>query len=183
MTEFVVSQLRTVLAHITELSAKYSTAVRLVAVSKTFPIDYVLACYEQGGQRHFGENYVDELEEKATELRTKGAAEIRWHYIGRLQSNKIKKIASIPGLWCVETLTSRKHADLLQSAVATLERRLNVFIQVNTSGETNKGGVEPPQLPALAEHIEQSCPNLELLGESSLQKRLFNFLKHCILQV
>jgi hypothetical protein len=60
---------------------------RLVAVGKTFPVELTEACYF-AGQRHFGENYVQELEEKATKLAEK-CPEIKWHYIGKVQSNKV----------------------------------------------------------------------------------------------
>ena len=88
MTEVVVQNLRSILQKITELCAQNGTAVaRLVAVSKTFPFEFILASY-QDGQRHFGENYVNELEEKAFKLE-KSCPDIRWHFIGRLQSNKV----------------------------------------------------------------------------------------------
>ncbi|KAK6027988.1 pyridoxal phosphate enzyme, YggS family, partial [Ostertagia ostertagi] len=78
---------------------------RLVAVSKTKPAELIAACYEIG-QRHFGENY--ELEEKSNALQNQ-CPEIKWHYIGKIQSNKIGKICSSPSLYCVETIESAKH--------------------------------------------------------------------------
>lgn len=60
---------------------------RLTVVSKTFPANLIMACYEEN-QRHFGENYVQELIEKSQLLDTK-CSEIKWHFIGRLQSNKV----------------------------------------------------------------------------------------------
>lgn len=63
-----------------------------MAVSKTKPAEAILEAYA-AGQRHFGENYVDELAEKATNERLlKDCADIQWHFIGRLQSNKVKKV-------------------------------------------------------------------------------------------
>lgn len=65
----------------------------LVAVSKTKPAPAILEAYSVG-QRHFGENYIDELVEKATNERLlKECAEIQWHFIGHLQSNKVKKVS------------------------------------------------------------------------------------------
>lgn len=77
-----------------------------------------------------------------------------------------------PNLWCVETLDSEKHSDLLQKYCAELGRSsLNVFIQVNTSCEENKGGVKlDDSLVNLARHIVDNCPNLKLAG-------IFNFYK------
>lgn len=60
---------------------------RLVAVSKTFPSELIIYCYEEN-QRHFGENYIQELLDKSIFLKSK-CPEIQWHFIGRLQSNKV----------------------------------------------------------------------------------------------
>ncbi|KAH7729565.1 proline synthetase associated protein [Aphelenchoides avenae] len=155
--------LREVLQNVQSVAAAVGRqSPRLVAVSKTFPSDAVVACYEEG-QRHFGENYVNELVEKARQLAAT-CPEVRWHFIGRLQSNKIKKIVEVPNLWCVETLETEKHASVLQSAVSSVGTQLNVFVQVNTSGEANKGGVEPNEVGDLLRYIEQECPNLQLRG-------------------
>ena len=71
---------------------------RLVAVSKTKPLEDILLAYEHG-QRVFGENYIQELVDKAA----KAPQDIEWHFIGSLQSNKCKLLAKIPNLW-VETI-------------------------------------------------------------------------------
>ena len=89
----VKSNLRNVLQRIqskVSASKAHSFAIdepRLVAVSKTFSADFINACYEEG-QRHFGENYMKELVEKANSLKDK-CPDIKWHYIGRLQSNQV----------------------------------------------------------------------------------------------
>ena len=67
-----------------------STYCKLVAVSKTKPIDDIIAAYE-AGQRSFGENYVDEFVEKVPKL----PSDINWHFIGHIQSNKLKKLLSV----------------------------------------------------------------------------------------
>ena len=83
---------------------------RLVAVSKTKPKDLLIQAYE-AGQRHFGENYVQELVEKShdQEMLTK-CPEIRWHFIGNCQTNKVKSLVSCPNLVVIETITSTKLA-------------------------------------------------------------------------
>jgi len=140
---------------------------RLVAVSKLKPAEDVLACYEDS-QCHFGENYVQELVDKAKIL----PAEIRWHFIGALQSNKCKTLAAIPNLYAVETLDSIKKADLFQKALPdTRGAPLNVYIQINTSSEQSKSGLsliksasEGSEAVELAKHIVKTCPGLHLQG-------------------
>ncbi|PJF20141.1 hypothetical protein PSACC_00043, partial [Paramicrosporidium saccamoebae] len=71
---------------------------RLVVVSKTWPVEDIRAAYD-AGQRHFGENYINELLEKQPQL----PSDIQWHFIGSLQSNKLKMLSEIPNL-TLETL-------------------------------------------------------------------------------
>ncbi|KAJ2340742.1 hypothetical protein GGF43_006337, partial [Coemansia sp. RSA 2618] len=108
------------------VKASQKASARLVAVSKYKPGSDILAAYEDG-QRHFGENYVQELCEKAAALPT----DIQWHFIGRLQSNKCKALAAIPNLWAVETIDSAAKARKLSDAWigAGNTGRLNVFVQ------------------------------------------------------
>ncbi|GAA6023699.1 hypothetical protein JCM11491_005277 [Sporobolomyces phaffii] len=156
-------------------SASVPHTTRLVAVSKVKPSSDILAMHGHG-VRHFGENYPQELEAKAKEL----PDDIAWHYIGTLQSNKCKMLASIPNLYAIETLTSIKAANHLASTVSSLSppraTPLNVFIQVNTSGESSKSGLAPlsassddgdgeSDLVALAKHVVTECRGaLELKG-------------------
>ncbi|KAI9319907.1 hypothetical protein BX666DRAFT_1917284 [Dichotomocladium elegans] len=133
---------------------------RLVAVSKYKPADDIKALYD-AGHRHFGENYVQELVDKSEQL----PKDIQWHFIGHLQSNKCKTVASIPNLFVVETVDSRKKADALNKACANIRANpLRVFVQVNTSGEESKSGVEPDGCVEVCKHIVSSCPQLALSG-------------------
>ncbi|KAI0067226.1 hypothetical protein BV25DRAFT_1794951 [Artomyces pyxidatus] len=144
----------------------------LVAVSKYKPASDILACYDLG-QRDFGENYVQELVDKARQL----PDDIRWHFIGTLQSNKAKVLASIPNIHTIQTLSSVKAADGLNKHIpSTRTVPLNVLLQVNTSGEDAKSGREPlrlsdspssiasSELVAVAQHIVTACPRLHLHG-------------------
>ncbi|KAF9998359.1 hypothetical protein BGZ65_006146 [Modicella reniformis] len=135
---------------------------RLVAVSKYKPASDILAAYEKAGQRHFGENYVQELIEKSEQL----PVDIQWHFIGTLQSNKCKSIAAIPNLYVVETIDSGKKASTLDKACAAVGRPhpLRIFLQVNTSGEESKGGMLPDEALQVAQHVISSCPQLQLAG-------------------
>ncbi|KAJ3991640.1 proline synthetase associated protein [Lentinula boryana] len=143
----------------------------IVAVSKYKPSADILVCYEYG-QRDFGENYVQELVDKAKEL----PFEIQWHFIGTLQSNKAKLLASVPNLHTVQTISSEKIANALNKALPTNRTsQLNVLLQINTSGEDSKSGLSPltpssinssqlSDVQKLAKHIVTSCPNLRLQG-------------------
>lgn len=128
--QHITSSLSSVLSTVNSTA---SSPVRLVAVSKYIPPEDIQSAYS-AGQRHFGENYIQELVQKAGSL----PDDIKWHFIGALQSNKCKMLVEkVKNLWCVETLDSEKKARLLESGAAAIERKdlLKVFIQVNTSGE------------------------------------------------
>lgn len=148
---------------------------RLVAVSKLHPPSAIMAAYAKAGQRHFGENYVQELLDKSHVL----PREIQWHFIGALQSNKAKSLAAVPNLFAVETLESSKAADQLEKCLSqnpsVRDTPLRVFIQVNTSGEENKAGLPPligsdasttaaSPVYALAKHLISKCPHLLFAG-------------------
>eukprot|EP00842_Homolaphlyctis_polyrhiza_P006962 jgi/Hompol1/855/HPOL_004338-RA len=154
-------------ANINEISAKVSAAVasrgtslqtRLVAVSKTKPASDILAAYELG-HRHFGEN-IQELVEKAALL----PRDINWHFIGSLQSNKCKALASVQNLWAVETIDSAKKGVAMNKACEGRGSPLAVFLQVNTSGEESKSGVLASDALQAATDIVRTCPNLTLRG-------------------
>ncbi|KXZ46351.1 hypothetical protein GPECTOR_44g3 [Gonium pectorale] len=136
--------------------------IRLVAVSKTKPVEALQEAYD-AGQRVFGENYVQEMLDKVPAL----PADIQWHFIGHLQSNKVKAVVEgVPNLSMVETVDSTKLADRLNRAVEQAGRPepLAVMVQVNTSGEESKYGVEPDGCVDVARHIAKNCPRLRLAG-------------------
>lgn len=134
---------------------------QLVAVSKTKPVELLLEAYE-AEQRHFGENYVQELVAKAPVM----PDDVMWHFIGGLQSNKAKVLLSVPNLYVVESVDREKTAKALNKAVTAVERndKLKVMVQVNTSGEESKSGCEPGETVQLAQYVEEKCDNLDLIG-------------------
>ncbi|KAK7485863.1 hypothetical protein BaRGS_00022858 [Batillaria attramentaria] len=139
---------------------------RLVAVSKTKPSLMIVEAYTSG-QRHFGENYVQELVEKSTDPQIlQNCADLRWHFIGNLQKNKVNKITGVPNLFMVETVDSEKLAMALNNSWGKLSRGepLRIMVQVNTSGEENKSGVKPSEASALALFVRDKCPHLQLAG-------------------
>src|SRR5438046_986121 len=111
----------------------------------------IQVCYDTG-HRLFGENYFQELVEKAAVL----PKDISWHFIGHLQSSKANKLLrDVPNLSVVETVDSIKLADRLQNACENINRDvLNIYIQVRTSDEDAKSGVQSvADLIALISHI------------------------------
>ncbi|XP_027088070.1 uncharacterized protein [Coffea arabica] len=138
-----------------------SDRIRVVAVSKTKPVSLLRQVYD-AGHRCFGENYVQELVEKAPQL----PEDIEWRFIGNLQSNKVKPLLTgVPNLAMVETVDDEKIANLLDRVAGNIGRKpLKVFVQVNTSGEASKYGVEPAGCVELVKHVTLCCPNLEFCG-------------------
>ncbi|MED6144495.1 hypothetical protein PIB30_016163 [Stylosanthes scabra] len=153
MDGVAAASLRSVLQRVhqaAERSGRTPQQVRVVAVSKTKPVSVLREVYDSG-HRCFGENYVQELVEKAPQL----PEDIRWHFIGNLQSNKAKLLVnSVPNLEYVETVDDEKIANVLDNAVANMGRKpLKVFVQVNTSGETSKFGVNPEGCVDLVKYV------------------------------
>ena len=138
-----------------------ASSVRLVAVSKTKPASDIMDLYT-AGHRAFGENYFQELLEKASAL----PQDIEWHFIGHLQSQKAPKLVrEVKGLFVVETVDSLKLAKKLDAACESAERALlNVYLQVDTSGEDTKSGVPPAETVGLAQTIARECPRLRVAG-------------------
>ncbi|XP_071949013.1 pyridoxal phosphate homeostasis protein-like [Antedon mediterranea] len=163
--------LRSVLERIEVASLKRSDGIpkiepRLVAVSKTKPKEVIQVAFN-AGQRHFGENYVQEILEKAWDENVQETCpDIKWHFIGHLQTNKVKKLLDIPNLYMVETVDRFKLAKEIDKHWGLLQRpqRLKVMVQVNTSGETNKNGVAPDNCCTLYEEVREKCSNLETVG-------------------
>jgi len=139
--------------------SKFAQNVVLVAVSKTKPASEIMELYEHG-QRNFGENYVDELVEKAKKL----PGEIKWHFIGHLQSNKIKQLLSVENLDCIQTVDSIKLCQKLNKRLEEQNRVLNIYTQVKISEEESKSGVDESELPELLDFIKTNCPKLVLRG-------------------
>jgi len=147
------------IAQACEQASRSIASVLLIAVSKTHPAQSVEAALK-AGQRHFGENYVQECVEKIQVLNSH-RAEIIWHFIGPLQSNKTKLIAEQVD-W-VQSIDRLKIAQRLSSQRPTHLPPLQVLVQVNISGESTKSGVQPSETLQLCQEI-LGLPNLQLRG-------------------
>ena len=146
----LIERYQMLIAHIKQLSHQYrqdETAVQLIAVSKTFPSDDIRTLYQQG-QRHFGENYIQEWAQKTEEL---ADLDITWHIIGQIQSNKSRIVAE-KAAW-VHTVDREKIARRLSEQRPPQSPPLNVCIEVNTSGSADKHGVVAENVLALAQQV------------------------------
>lgn len=141
--------------------------IKLLAVSKTKPIDQIGQAIE-AGQRLFGENYVQEGVEKIIYYKQNNPnIELEWHFIGPLQSNKTKLVAEHFD-W-VQTIDRFKIAKRLNDQRTCHLSKLNILIQVNISNEESKSGISPNEINQLAEQII-SLPNLQLRGLMAIPK-------------
>ena len=132
--------------------------VELVAVSKTKPIEMIMEAY-QAGQHIFGENYVQELVAKHPAL----PEDILWHFIGHLQSNKVKQIA--PFVSCIHSIDSEKLLIEVQKQAAKNQRSIHVLLQVHVAIEETKFGWDTTELLEFAQRFDwKSIPNIEISG-------------------
>ena len=118
---------------------------RLVAVSKTKPADMVSEAYSHQ-QRTFGENYVQEVLEKASNPKVLSSCpEIKWHFVGQLQKQNVNKLMAVPNLFMLETADSVKLADKVNSVWQKKgsPKRLKVVDQIKISREESKHGLPP----------------------------------------
>ncbi|MDR1487410.1 MAG: YggS family pyridoxal phosphate-dependent enzyme [Deltaproteobacteria bacterium] len=129
------------------VSSRPKDDVKLLAVSKTF-YDEILPFY-RAGQLIFGENYMQEARDKVPRF----PDDIEWHFIGRLQTNKARHAVNLFSV--VQTLDKLELAAELDKRLLNLESTLDVYIQINISGEDSKNGLSPEALPAFLEGLER----------------------------
>ncbi len=129
-----------------QLTAEFAArGVTLVAVSKTKPVADIKELYDLG-QRDFGENYVQELNEKQPQL----PADIRWHYIGHLQSNKVKYIA--PFVHLIHAVDSIRLLEEINKQAAKNSRTIDVLLQMHIADEETKFGMDEKEIFVLLEY-------------------------------
>jgi len=133
--------------------------VRIVAVSKYADLEQIRMLYDLG-QRAFGENKVQMLEERVEALEE---LPIEWHFIGRLQKNKINHlIRANPFL--MHSLDSLELAEAMQKRLADHGTTMECLLQVNSAREESKAGVDPDEAVEIYLKIKESCPAIELRG-------------------
>ncbi len=158
MHNTIAERLQTAYRALAEIQPADGTTAQLIAVSKTKPVNDIREAY-QAGQRQFGENYVQELATKAQELTD--LTQIRWHFIGPIQSNKTRDIAVYADV--VHSIDRLKIAERLSAQRPAGKAPLQVLLQVNISREDSKSGILPEDLLPLARQIA-SLPNIQLIG-------------------
>jgi len=146
------------IAHAAERAGRSPAAVTLVAVSKKFSAGAIREAYDSG-VREFGENYVQEFDDKRRELGDVTGAQ--FHLIGHLQSNKAKLACELFDV--IETADSVKLLERLDGAARDLGRRLEVLLEIKLSEEENKTGADPSEIPQLLE-AGAELTNLSIRG-------------------
>ena len=131
-----------------------ATGVTLVAVSKTKPASDIQEMYDLG-QRHFGENYVQELVEKQSLL----PADIHWHYIGHLQTNKVKYIA--PFVYMIHAVDSFKLLVEINKQAQKHKRSIDVLLQLHVADEETKFGMDEKEVLSLLDYYNAQIDTLQ----------------------
>lgn len=167
-----LKEIKSQIRHAESATGRSKESVQLLAVSKTKPASDIAAAY-QAGQRLFGESYLQEALAKQQAL---AAFDISWHFIGPIQSNKTKAIATHFN-W-VHSVDRLKIAKRLSEQRPGHLPRLNVCLQVNISDEATKSGV---MLGGLSELIDQVSllPNVCLRGVMAIPEPVADFVRQC----
>jgi PLP dependent protein len=139
-----------------ERAGREPRTVELIAVSKTFPVEAIRQARE-AGQLVFGESRQQEAEPKIEVL----PADLCWHFIGRVQRNKVRKL--LPVFAVIHGLDSLRLARYVNEVGGELGLRRRVFLQVNLAGEAGKGGFSPGELKEAIRAVVE-LPHLEVLG-------------------
>jgi len=134
--------------------------VKTIAVSKTKPIEMLHNAYN-AGIKVFGENYVQELVDKSEYFLNLNINDVEWHFIGHLQTNKVKYI--VPFVDFIHSVDSLKLAEEINKRAEQNNKTQKILLQVNTSGEESKSGCEPEDALGLAREILKLM-NIELQG-------------------
>ena len=153
-----IERVRERIALACQRSGRDPSSVQLVSVSKGHPEELIRVAYD-AGMRVFGENYAQELAEKATRL--SDLPQIGWRFIGHLQRNKIKLIERAQAT--VDTVDSLRLAEAISTRATARGATVEVLVQVNIGDERQKSGCKPEEVPALVESV-RALPNLTLRG-------------------
>lgn len=158
----LIKNVYTAIRESAEASGRDVSEIKLVAVSKTKPVEDIIA-FHRTGIREFGENYVQEFVDKFESLKD---ADILWHFIGSLQRNKVKYI--IDKVYMIHTVDSvALAAEIQKQAEKKNVRKVKVLLQVNVGNEPQKGGIEPDELCRMFNEIS-SMDRISVRGLMSI---------------
>ncbi|MBU27930.1 MAG: YggS family pyridoxal phosphate-dependent enzyme [Flavobacteriales bacterium] len=151
-----INSLELKIAKASKTVSKNLSEIFLIAVSKKKNIEHIRTA-QNLGINNFGENYAQELEEKANNI----DRNVCWHFIGPLQSNKAKIISKYAD-W-IHTIDRKKIADKINEECKKINKTINACIQVNISNELTKSGINPENLMVFAKYVD-SMENINLKG-------------------
>ena len=140
--------------NIAAIRATLPQGVQLVCVSKFHPAEAILEAYN-AGERDFGESRVQELCAKQSQL----PKDIRWHFIGHLQTNKVRQI--VPFVYLIHSVDSVHLMETVNAEAARINRVVNILLEVHTANETTKSGFLPQEIKMLDLDL---YPNLKVCG-------------------
>ena len=136
-------------------------------MTKTRPVEAIGSALE-ASQLDFGENRVEELVEKSSQIQQ---SDIRWHFIGNLQSKKIKKLLEVKNLYAIHSIDRLSLLEKLQSGLEAGGKKLNIFLQVNTSDEQEKSGFQSyEELKMAVEFCLKHTQQINLQGLMTMSK-------------
>ena len=158
-----INLLKSRIEQVSQNSEKSISEVGIIAVSKKKSLEHIKIAFNLG-LKDFGENYAQELQKKSEELQN---LKIIWHFIGPIQSNKIKTIARHAN-W-IHSLDRNSIVDKLNRECKSLDKVINGCIQVNISEESSKSGIDSSELMSFANHVD-SMENINLKGIMVLPK-------------
>lgn len=149
------------MSRVTESAARVGRSpedITLVAVTKGVDVPRMQQAYDLG-IREFGESRIQEVLPKRSEL---SSPSLRWHFIGHLQTNKVKRVAGEFSL--IHSVDSFRLAEALNREAIARGRVQPVLLQVNVSGETSKHGIAPDETPVFVERVARELPGLQVKG-------------------
>ena len=153
----IIERLNKIKSNINKL--KPSKQVNIIAVSKTFSLDYIKPLIDEG-HVHFGENKVQEAITKWKDIKTLNQ-NLKLHMVGKLQSNKAKDAVKLFDF--IHSLDNQKLADLLSKNQLNLNKQLKYFIQVNIANEIQKSGIPVNELDGFYSYCKNEL-NLNIIG-------------------
>jgi len=159
MTDKSINKLTSIQENIKKLKTNNLSKPEIICVSKTFSIDHLKPLIDHG-HVHFGENKVQEAEEKWSRIKRENS-NLKLHMVGKLQSNKAKKAVQLFDF--IHSLDNLKLADVLRKREIELNKKLSYFIEINIGDESQKSGISPDDAKDFLKYCTKEI-NLNVIG-------------------